>query len=273
MGHSTATIVVKKENVAPAESRANTYSTWMPFRNSLEERILSAALQIWHQEEADRHDSQNAGDAKLMPPMPEELAIRHIDDMVTARGYNHLISPVIPLVDSRDYEKKEKKISIVLDDAEWREYVKGNGYEIMPKKIAELMPEQKDMVLSFSIDGQKGYVSALSTGWTLKSVVEADASGGKAKTVYQLVADGKAGTKEYDSQALARAAAVQLVKTHPDVLEIDVVAKVVREDNTALVKVRRVVRSATAKVTVTYVKMKTATPRTDGWLVGFDYHH
>ena len=273
MGHSTAVIVVNKDNVAPAEPRANTYSTWMPVRDSLEERILSAGVGIWHREEADRHDSLNAGDAKFMPPMPEEIAVRNIDDMVTRGGYNNLISPVIPIIDRRDYEKKEKKVSIVLNDAEWREYVKGNGYEVLPKKIAELMPEQKDMVLSFKIDGREGYPKDHSTGWTLKSVVEADASGGKAKTVYQLVADGKAGTKEYDSQALARAAAVQLVKNHPDVLEIDVVAKVVREDNTALVKVRRAVRSATAKVTVTYIKMKTATPRTDGWLVGFDYHH
>jgi hypothetical protein len=268
LGHSTATVIVRKDQV-PAPVANN--NTWLRVDNSLESRITTAAIKVWHEDEADRYDDPRAGAPKLLKPAPEELAWQKAEEAVDQRRGE--VTAIVPLMDRRDYEKKEKTLNLVLSDADWREYMKGNSYDLLQKHIDILMPEQKDMVVSFEILNRPKNSFDNAAGWTIKSVVEADASGGKAKTVYLLVADGKTLKNEYTSQALARAAAVQVVKDYPNVLEVEVRAKIVREDNTSLVKVRRVVRSATAKLKVTYIKVKTATPRTENWLVGFDYHH
>ena len=275
MGHSTATVIVRSTDVEPPVKSGSSYSSWAPVNNSLEERILRAGLGIWHRDEADRHDSARAGNARMKAPMTEEIADRMIDDMVSSsqRSFGDPDSPVIPLIDKRDYEKKEKKVTITLDGEAWTKYVKGERYDIIDKKIREAMPEQADMVLGFKQEGSTVFSNDIAEGWTIKSTIAAEASGGKAKTVYLLTADGKTLKKEYASQAEARADAIRIMKEFPRVLEINVDAKVVREDDTSLVKVRREVKSATAKFTVTFIKMKTATPRTDGWMVGFDYHH
>lgn len=281
MGHSTATVVITKEEVNPpvsglsggfgfsGSSRYDSYSS--RDYNSLESRILQSGIEKWGREEADRHDSPRAGTPKMLKPLPEELAYEAIEDVITRTRADS--SPIVPLVDPRDYEKKTKSVTLTLNNDEWREYIKGNGYTLIQDKINEALPALKGMILNHRIEGAKSGSWDATEGWNVKSVVEADASGGKAKTVYLIVADGKALPNEFDSQATARAAAVKVLKDYPAVLEAEVTAKVVREDKTALVKVRRVVRSASAKFTVTYIKMKTATPRTENWMVGFDYHH
>lgn len=270
MGHSTATVVITKDEVLPVSNYTiNSYSSRN--YNSLESRILQSGIEKWGREEANRYDSPRAGNPKMLKPLPEELAYDAIEEAITRTGSD--TSPIVPLVDPRDYEKKTKTVTVTLNDEEWRQYMKGHSYNVIQNKVDEALPALKGMVTGYRIEGKSGFSGDMLEGWNLKSVVEADASGGKAKTVYLIVADGKTLDAEFDTQALARAAAVKVMKDYPSVLEIDVTAKVIREDNTALVKVRRVVRSASAKFTVTYIKMKTATPRTENWLVGFDYHH
>lgn len=270
VGHSTATVVITKDEVLPVTNYTiNSYSGRN--YNSLESRILQTGIEKWGREEANRYDSPRAGTPKMLKPLPEELAYDAIEDVITRTRSDS--SPIVPLVDPRDYEKKTKSVTLTLNNDEWREYIKGNGYTLIRNKINEALPALKDVILQHQIDGVKSGSWNHMDGWNVKSIVEADASGGKAKTVYLIVADGRTLDAKFDTQALARAAAVKVLKDYPEVLEAEVTAKIVREDDTSLVKVQRVVRSASAKFTVTYIKMKTATPRTENWMVGFDYHH
>lgn len=268
MGHETATIRVRPDEL-PEPLKPSSNSGFYAVRDNLEDRILRAALDEWRME-AGGGDSPRCGTPVMLSSEAEELAFDKAEEYV--RKNRTEVTAIVPVVTSAGYEIRTKTLTVKLDGEEWRKYISGGWYGVLKNKIAEAMPQQFGKVVNWSIvDADKsGRDSA--KGWTLNSKVEADASGGKAKTVYLVSIDGKLQKKQFETQALARAASVEFLEKNPQVLEAEVTAKTIREDGSALVKVRRVVRSATAKVTVSYVHMKTTAPKTDGWIVAFDYH-
>jgi hypothetical protein len=275
MGHSTAIQTITLEEIPKPEPRTSR-SFYGSYNQSLEERILSTAVARWYDEEANRWDSANPGSAKMLKPVPEELSGEVMDKHFAAEGYN--VSPVIPIISEKDYEIKTKTIIVKLVDEEWAEYLKNPYYHgILSKKVNELVPELKNVVVGFSVvkDGKANpYSYNPSEGWTVRSSIDADTSGGKAVTVYRLLVDGKGFTKdEYPSQAAARAAGIALMEKDINLQKVEVIPKIVREDGTALVKLTRRTKQATAKVTVNYIKMKTDKPTVVSYVTAFDYHH
>lgn len=245
-------------------------------------RILSSALQEWSDTEANRYDYFNGGPAKLYPITPEPLANKVINDADGDLMFR--VSPVVPIMDQRDYVIKKRRVTVKLDDAEWHEHMRSYSSGILLKKLAEQLPEEiRDSICGYQImvtDPKTGkanpepvWYGDRTAGWKVSSSIDADTSGGKAVTVYQLVIDGRLDEhKSYKTIAEARAAGTKLFEANPNVLKIEVTGKVVREDKTALVKLSRKVRSATAKFEVSYVEVKTDKPRASGCLVEFLYH-
>lgn len=274
MGSSTVVIKVSESDLEPAArstSRSNLFGNYFPVQNEKHQRIVSAALSLWRQGDYDRNGNPYAGNPIMLAPKPIEM----LDDFESYPTKSRDDSPIVPLIDKRDYEVKTKTITVKLDDAEWKEYIRGQwGY--LQKKVESVTPELAGKISNVKLDtGDVKYYNDVTPFWNVRSTVEADTSGGKAKTVYTLLVDGSkqnSPREHYPTQAAARAAGVKLLTDNLKVTKVEVRAKIIREDDTSLVKLSRKVSSASAKVIVEYIKMKTETPRTDGWMVAFSYH-
>lgn len=274
MGASTVVIKVTESDLAPVtHSSVSSYrfGNYYPEQNRKNQRIVSAAVELWRQGDYDRNGNPYAGNPIMVAPKPIEM----LDNFESYPTASRDDSPIVPLIDKRDYEVKTKTITVKLDDAEWKEYIRG-PWGFLEGKVETLLPELAGKISSAKLDtGDVKYYNSVTPFWNVRSTVEADTSGGKAKTVYTLlVNDSKRDSprEEYPTQAAARAAGTKLFNENMAVTTVDVQAKVIREDNTSLVKLSRKVSSASAKVIVEYIKMKTETPRTDGWMVAFSYH-
>lgn len=275
MGSSTVVIKVSESDLPPAttrtSSRSSIFGNYFPVQNEKHQRIMSAALDLWRQGDYDRNGSPYAGNPMMLAPKPIEM----LDDLESYPTKSRDDSPIVPLVDKRDYEVKTKTITVKLDDAEWKEYMRGQwGY--LQTKAETLLPELAGKISNAKLDtGDVKYYNDVTPFWNVRSTVEADTSGGKAKTVYTLLVNGSkqnSPREQFPTQAAARAAGVKILANNLAVTEVEVKAEIIREDNTSLVKLSRKVSSASAKVIVEYIKMKTETPRTDGWMVAFSYH-
>lgn len=245
------------------------------------EEILSAALRDWDENEASRYESFNGGPALMFPVTPGPLITNRIRERMGDDFMRK--SPVVPIMDEKDYVIKKRKVTVKLNDDEWHEYSGPNSYEFIQRKIAEQLPEEVRRDISgyrvLIIDPNTGkeapkkFFGERTDGWKISSSIEADTSGGKAKTVYRLVVDGRIDPRsEHETMAAARAAGVAYLDAHPAALKVEVIGEVKREDKTALVKLSRKVRSAIAKFEVSYVQVKSQTPRTEGYFVSFSYH-
>ena len=274
MGATTISIQVSESDVAPdtqaGSSGYRVFGNYMG-RDTKARRIVSAAIELWQMGDHDRNGSPYADNPIMMDPKPIEM-VQHLHIMTMSRSD----APIVPLIDKRDYEVKTKNLTVKLDDAEWQEYMSGNKWNFLEEKVAKMCPELAGKISNVKLDtGGVKYYNDVTPFWTVRSTVKADTSGGKAKTVYTLLVNNapyQSPRDEFPTQAAARAAGEKLMTENLSVNTVDVQAKIVREDNTAVVKIRRKVSSATAKVVVEYIKMKTDTPRTDGWMVAFSYH-
>lgn len=275
MGASTVVIKVSEADLPPvSNSSVSSYrfGNYYPEQNRKSQRIVSAAVSLWLQSDnCDRNGNPYADNPIMLAPKPVEM----LDNFESFPTKSRSDSPIVPLIDKRDYEVKTKTITVKLDDAEWKEYMRSQ-WGFLEGKAKQLLPELADQISRVKLDtGDVKYYNNVVPFWNVRSTVEADTSGGKAKTVYTVLVDGSkhnSPREEYPTQAAARAAGVKILTENIGVTHVDVKAKIVREDNTSLVKLSRKVSSATAKVVVEYVKMKTETPRTDGWMVAFSYH-
>lgn len=275
MGASTVVIKVSESDLAPVTSsesrRSSLFGNYFPAQNGKNQRIVQAAVELWRQGDYDRNGNPYAGN----PIMLEPKAIEALDNFESYPTASRDDSPIVPLLDKRDYEVKTKTITVKLDDAEWKEYIR-NPWRYLEGKAEKLLPELAGKISNAKLDtGDVKHYNNVTPFWNVRSTVEADTSGGKAKTVYTLLVNGSkydSPREEYPTQAAARAAGTKLFNENTAITTVEVQAKIVREDNTSLVKLTRKVSSASAKVIVEYIKLKTETPRTDGWMVAFSYH-
>ena len=275
MGSSTVAIKVSEADLPPATTRTSSrnsmFGNYFPAQNEKHQRIVSAAIDLWRQGDHDRNGSPYADNPMMLAAKPIEM----LDNLENYPTKDRSDTPIVPLIDKRDYEVKTKTITVKLDDAEWKEYIRG-PYGYLQNKVEALLPELAGKISNARLDsGDVKYYNSVIPFWNVRSTVEADTSGGKAKTVYTLlVNDSKrdSPSEEFPTQAAARAAGTKLFNDNMAVTTVEVQAKIIREDNTSLVKLSRKVSSASAKVIVEYIKMKTETPRTDGWMVAFSYH-
>lgn len=274
MSHEVAVVKVEQDRFNPANVHRNRTSY---FRNTVEDELVSIAISDWtNSDSCDRNGSPSMARAILKPAMAEELATNAAYAM-TNRDQNI----IIPLVSKKDYTIKKKTIAVKLDDEGWKKYTSHTfgGWETLQAAIEESNPELKGKITAISMVRPEGFTGLrfdVRKGWNVRSTVSADTSGGKAKTQYYLVGDNlhenRRDIKYFDTQAEARAWGIELMNTDPLINRVNVRAKIQREDNTDLVKLVRKVSSATAKFDVSFVHMKTPTPKTEGWIVGFDYH-
>jgi hypothetical protein len=274
MGSSTEVIRVRESDLEPAATRSTSRSYGFynyPAKNEKHQRIVSAALDLWRQGDYDRNGNPYAGNPIMLAPKPIEM----LTELGSYPTKSRDDTPIVPIIDKRDYEVKTKTITVKLDDAEWKEYIR-NPWGFLEGKAEKLLPELAGKISSANLDtGDVKYYNSVVPFWNVRSTVEADTSGGKAKTVYTVLVDGSKRnslSEHYPTQAAARAVGVKILTENIAVTNVEVKAKIIREDDTALVKLSRKVSSASAKVIVEYIKMKTETPRTDGWMVAFSYH-
>lgn len=273
MGHATAYEFVELNEIPDASTNCSVFGRMY---RSLEDRIVGVAIEKWEDEEP---GSANAGEAVMLEPTPEELANAAIDKHFKAKG-GYYTSPIVPIISEKDYEIKSKTITVKLVGDEWAKHIHdGWRSTIVWEKINEALPELKGRISEATIvypeeTRHPEFNTRPGTGWTVRSTVDADTSGGKAITVYRLLIDGKTYEKtEYATQALARAAGVKLMEESPTIQKVEVMPRIVREDGTSVVKLTRKTKQATAKYKVEYIQMKTNTPTTAKYFVAFDYHH
>lgn len=273
MGHAVVAIKVEQNEYKPERVNQRT-NPW--FRNTMEDELVSIAIDNWTSSDScDRNGSPSMSRAVVKPAMPIELAESAAYEM-TNRDQNI----IIPIISAKDYTIKKKTITVKFDDAGWKRYTNGHfgGWSVVEEAIVATNPELKGKITKIAMVRPEGSSERFNVrdGWTVRSTVEADTSGGKAKTKYYLVGDKlheqRNNIKYFDTQAEARAWGVEVMNNDPLINNVSVKAKIQREDDTDLVKLTRKVSSATAKFEVSFYQMKTSTPKHDGWVVGFDYH-
>lgn len=277
MGHSTHISEISQEeldshNAWQEKERKIALHSWPGEKSTKANTLLSMAINDWRDDpDMDRGNASWAS-AEMVTPLPKEVALGvNCSHEVSSRK-----SIVIPVIDEKDYEIKESRVTIKLDGKEWADYL-GSETNVLLNKVLATKPELNGMITSIQTVDASGDKTISARGlkhWKVVSTVKADTSGGKTKNVYYLSpAVYPIANQTYPTQALARAAAVEILNSRSDILTIEVKAKVEREDSSSLVTVLRDVKSATAKVVVSYAKVTTKTPaRIKSYLVGFDYH-
>lgn len=278
MGSTTYTVEVSEAELSQASKETSgyrpLYGNYLSSagRSSEAERASDIAHQKWN----DDYDAERGGayhyPAKMTALVPEELANQTLND--ADRGQ---VTVVVPLMKKTDYTVKTKTLNVKLTDSEWKEHLASYSNGVLFRKAAELFPEAKGSIFSVTVvvpdeDPKKAWNRKATDGWKVQSRVDADTSGGKAKTVYYILANGQEQKQEFDSQAEARAYGTKLMQSNLAVTTVNVKARIRREDDTDLVKLTRVVSSATAKITIKYTKVTKANPARDGVLVEFWYH-
>lgn len=240
-------------------------------RETTTDKLISIAVRNWYDDPDSDHGSARTGTPFMQKVTPEEL-IEPLNtwDMVTDRS-----TVVVPLMDRRDYALKTATMPVKLNGEEWASFLRHDN-SILTNKVLEVKPELAGkiaLIQVVALDGKADYSPYSMDKWKVSSTIEADASGGKAKNVYY-VALGKQRLDNfnYATQALAREAALDYMKTHTECLGLSVEAKVIREDASSLVNITRKVKQATAKILVTYVNVKADNPRSKGWVVGFNFN-
>lgn len=277
MGHALAYEEVSLEEIPEDETRPIRSSYYGYRSQNLESRVLTAGISKWRSEEAGRWDDENPGTAVMLSPVPGPLVNKAIENHydTSKHGYGGT-SPVVPIIDPKDYEIKTKTVTIKLVGEEWEDYLKtGLYYSPVQDKLKDQLFDIYEDITGLEIvrEGGNKYFSEPTEGWTVRSSIDADTSGGKAVTVYRLCIDKKTfAPEDYPTQAAARAAGIKKLEENTRIQTIEVIPKIVREDGTALVKLTRNVKQATAKVKVSYAKMKTENPTVIGYMVAFDYH-
>lgn len=273
MGHATAYEFVELDEIPDSSTNCSVFGR---IYRSLEDRIVGVAIEKWEDEEP---GSANAGESVMLKPAPEELANDAINQHFKDKG-GYYTSPIVPIISTKDYEVKTKIITIKLVGDEWARHTHdGWRSTVVWEKINEALPELKGRIVEGTIIYPEGtrqneFDNRPGLGWTVRSTVDADTSGGKAITVYRLLIDGKTYAKtEYATQALARAAGVKMMEESSTIQNVEVMPRIVREDGTSVVKLTRKTKQATAKYKVEYIQMKTEKPTTTKYFVAFDYHH
>lgn len=264
---STATIIEVEEDavLAPVPEARRFYNG--VDRNSLENRVRDAALRECS------HLDYYEEEGFLTPLTARELA----QDVVYTAPARHMA--IVPLLKKTDYETRNKTVTVKLDGKEWDKYMSSyGGGELLYQKIGESNPELKGAIVSVQVvvpetsDDVSGVVRRASTlkrsaGWKVSSTVVADTTGGKAKTLFELVINGEKVQGEYETQAVARAEGNKRMKEDLDISTVNVTSRTVREDGSDLVALKREVASATAKVAVSYIKVTKKNPERDGFFV------
>lgn len=258
---STATAIRLQEDEVLAPMPTNRRYDYNGYdRNLLENRIVDAAFR-----ELPGHDIYDLP-GQITPITPEELSDYAMYGIDSSK-----FTPIVPLMKKGDYDIKTKEVTVKLDAKEWLKLLKGYPQDVLIPKIVEMHPELKGAVVKAVVkltdEEKKAWRTRKSEGWKVSSVIKPDTSGGKIKSVFMVVADGKVIDGEYETQALAREAGVTLMKENLDIFKVNVTSKSVREDGSNLVSLTREVKSATAKVVVSYIKTNKACPASDRYLV------
>ncbi|MBC9704901.1 MAG: hypothetical protein H9W81_07975 [Enterococcus sp.] len=272
MGYHKEVIEVLPGSVRSESANRFTSTT----SNSLAARIVRTALSEWRTGDYDRNASPDIDEIKLLSAAPIELGSTVIDEaenrQSVGNGYyrHNNLTTILPVMDTRDYKVRKKTITVTLNNEEWLRY--RNGYPIL-NKVREMLPEIAPTISSCRVLMEDGAPNNGTAGWKVNSVVDVDTSGGKAKTVYYLKVDGRDyPNTTFDTIASARAKGAKLFEANLKISSVEVVGTVRREDNSAMVTMKREVRSASAKVEVSYVKITNPKPRFTSYLVSFWCH-
>lgn len=270
MGSHRETIEVRPSEVAPAPPSAPVYNygfRTISAADSLPSRIVDAALSVREMGDYDRNASPDVDGIQLVNITPEELSGIVIDKA----DKNNRTTVVAPIMDTRDYEIRKKTIRVSLNHSEWDDYRLGGG--VVWDKVREALPEVASNISCYRVLTENGVAKKSMDGWKVSSTIDVDTSGGKAKTIYQLRVNGTVDPmQEFKTIAEARAGGVKVLEENLKASYVDVVAKVVRENGTPMVKMKRKVRSATAKVEVEYVHVTSKKPRLTHYFVSMWFH-
>lgn len=260
MGSTATAIRLAEDEVLAPMPADRRYDHYGYDRNLLENRIVDAAFR-----ELPGHDIYELP-GQITPITPEELSQ---DAMYSVNSSK--FTPIVPLMKKSDYDIQIKEVTVKLDAEEWALYLKSYGQNALIPKIEETNPEFKGRIVQVAVklteEEKKAWRVRKSEGWKVSSTIKPDTSGGKIKSVFMVIADGKLMDGEYETQALAREAGSNLMKDNLDISSVTVTSKSVREDGSDLVTLRREVKHATTKVIVSYVQTNKPCPASDGYIV------
>lgn len=254
MGHSTAFVDVKK-NLNQVQNAVS---------------ILNEAVRNWIDNEADRYDDSRAGRAVMTAPMTQV----HMNRFLEENQVNDSVSYVIPQVAPENIVTSSRKVKLTLNSV-MLDKVMRNDLNYNSGFMQLLVKEFGNEINSFKV---------LKTPAKRKAV--AVTTEGKMKIVYTVygVADGQLHrvTEGFDSQAAARAAAIEIANSddpkytcrgrfygafevHPSMLRESGEKAVVRVTNP-------VSESGTVELQIEFKKIKPNAKITH-YVAVFDYHH
>lgn len=230
-------------------STATVYLEVTEVNSKLPTDILTEGIHRWHIDEASRYDSARGGYPEMKP-----VSSRAASGSAIREGDVHSEhSVIVPVTD--EFSEKTKNVRVEVTASELAQLRKGYTWEL--REEGRFGPHVTNVEI---------------VALPKPRAPKAEATEGKAVTKY--VVNGASRLPEYDSQAEARAAAVEFMKAHPECSELSVSA-IIRRDTgkTALV---RITRPEPELSTVTFA-VTTQTPkpgaRVVGYLIAFDYHH
>jgi len=233
-------------------------------------QLLSDAVGIWYDTEANRDDSENAGTPFLLPLMTPSQVIRHQD---SDAGRNNSTSYIYPNVNPSGVKKVTKKMKLTVTGEQlallrqqWHGGLlldlayKAFGETVASVKIVKLPALRKSVAKA-----TEGKTETLYYIYGITTSVFGD----RATKNERLLSEG------IPTMAAARAKALEFADTEAGskYAELEIRAVVVREGgNTALLTVSRPApETATVDVEVTF---ETLLPKAtfDSYTVVFDYH-
>lgn len=221
---------------------------------ALPKAIMDLALNLWG-----GHDPYY-NEPKMASPVPGELSYEAIDAIDSGR-----YTPIVPVMKDSEYELKQKTVSVKLSGEQWEHYRHNSYFRTLHKMVVDCYPEFQGKITSAMVerpedDKRKIWDTPLGVGWKLSYSIQADTSGGKAKQMFALKADGRSVSGIYETQAQARAAGMKMLEENNNIMGIVVTSKTVREDGSDLVSLQRKVRSASARINFSYAEVKTSNP-------------
>jgi hypothetical protein len=277
MGYADTEQVISVERAEQLRDKVKTapHTRWSFGRQTWEDAMVSEAVGIWRDEEANRYDGERAGEPRLLTAVPEEVLGWYIDSVTHDESFiaNSYITPVV------------SEASVATKTRTVKVKVSGDVIAKLRRGSYHGQAELRKLLHSDFPVTELGKIEVVTLPAPRKPA--ASATAGKAKTVYRirgvenhftnLQSIHAALNKSYDSQADARAAAIDLMSEHEDLPDMRIEAVVVREQedgklSPSLVTIARPVADGTVTVQVTTHTVKPS-PKLKNYRVRFAYHH
>lgn len=273
MGYATTTEIVSAERAEQIRAMPRPRYIFGP-APSFGSRLLSEAVQHWNDTEAGRYEDARSEEALMHKPVSEHSHRDgfNVDDYGTGTAH------IVPIVDPKSVVTATKKVKLTVPgevaDGLRRDYPWDAMQKVRNLLHEQFTPETLGKVEVVSLPAVRKPVAKATDGKAVTRYVITT-----AEDVYHVSSRIRAAFKEaHESQAAARAAAIELLTEHDTLPALSVEAVVGRmtEDGTFSKELVSIARPVPAEAVIT-VAVTTHTvkpnPKIDRYEVTFWYHH